>query len=114
MIKIALKHWIYEQCVNVLFDNIYNNFKVNALVRQLKLGEHYSSIYTRFGSEYYNFRNCTVRRTPKHFRDSDVKISFTETIDYGQSPRKPDKIYEVFMRKDEIILRRQNIIEVKI
>ena len=26
MIKIAIKHWIYETCINVLFDNIFVNF----------------------------------------------------------------------------------------
>ena len=26
MIKVALKHWIYEKCIDLLFDNITRNF----------------------------------------------------------------------------------------
>ncbi len=26
MIKLALKHWIFDRCIDVIFDNVTNNF----------------------------------------------------------------------------------------
>lgn len=44
MIKIALKHWIYERCIDMLFDNIARNFKV--IRTKIKVGDYYRRLVT--------------------------------------------------------------------
>lgn len=44
MIKIAFKHWIYEACINVLFDKIENNFRS---VHKLIIGRTYNNLTIR-------------------------------------------------------------------
>lgn len=47
MFKIALKHWIYETCINVLFDKIGNNFcRVNRNI--FNVGDKFTYIKTKF------------------------------------------------------------------
>jgi len=42
MIKIALKHWIYEVCIEQLFDGISRNFIIpKNMLRTFQIGEQY-------------------------------------------------------------------------
>lgn len=50
MIKIALKHWIYEKCINVLFDGIKKNFNLSRNY-PVRVGEFYSTIIIKFDNE---------------------------------------------------------------
>ena len=47
MIKTALKHWIYELCINQIFNAINSNFTTVPKKLQLKIGETYSEIWYR-------------------------------------------------------------------
>ena len=45
MIKIALKHWIYEKCIDVLFKAIDNNFCFGPEKNGFKVGDKFKYIY---------------------------------------------------------------------
>lgn len=66
MIKIALKHFIYEKCINVLFDGILNNFSASKN-GEFKVGDRFHSIQVKFESTRVNLSeiqttlyNCTI------------------------------------------------------
>jgi len=81
MIKVALKHWIYEVCIEQLFSGITKNFNIGNFLR-FKKGDHFEYIYFRFsetntifkfydveitdimcdGSYPLNFRKCEIIR----------------------------------------------------
>lgn len=44
MIKIALKHFIYEKCIDVLFNAIENNFCTNTENSEFKIGDTFEHI----------------------------------------------------------------------
>lgn len=62
MIKLALKHWIYEHCIDVLFGNIRKNFIPAKLNKKFnfRIGKFYHAIevnrrHTTGGfTRYYN------------------------------------------------------------
>jgi len=64
MIKTALKHWIYDYCINVAFDNIQNNFMVNNNKNKvLELGNYYKTLgftVTNVGCDYIEFLHCNI------------------------------------------------------
>jgi len=47
MIKIALKHLIYETCINVFFDKISVNFFNNINDKMFKIGDKFAYINTK-------------------------------------------------------------------
>lgn len=57
MITTALKHWIYEHCIAVLFDNISNNFTPNKTsLSNVKVGDRFEYILypaARVGKVYF-------------------------------------------------------------
>jgi hypothetical protein len=61
MIKIALKHWIYDYCIKLLFEKISLNFNTFNIKQKFKVGEKYRIIEelggTGYGRIYYN---CVV------------------------------------------------------
>jgi hypothetical protein len=64
MIKIALKHWIYDYCINVAFDNIQKNFIIKTLP-SLKVGEYYKKIgfkVTNSDIDYMEAFHCRISR----------------------------------------------------
>lgn len=54
MIKVALKHFIFEVCIEQLFSNIINNFKLPS--PKFKVGDKYSHISINTGSRWFNER----------------------------------------------------------
>jgi len=65
MIKVALKHWIYDYCINVAFTNIQNNFMINNNKNKvLKLGNYYRTLGFTVSDlrtyNYVNFFHCHI------------------------------------------------------
>jgi hypothetical protein len=45
MIKIALKHWIYDYCIDLVFKEIKSNFFINCLnMKNIKIGDRFGVI----------------------------------------------------------------------
>ena len=63
MIKVALKHWIYELCIEQIFENIKNNFVIKLNPYQFKKGEIYTYILL-YGEcraiQRYNCVDCKI------------------------------------------------------
>ena len=62
MIKIALKHWIYEKCIDVLFKTINNNFLLGHKVNEFKVGDKFEYIVIKDSNPGYLIRmyDCTI------------------------------------------------------
>lgn len=60
MIKVALKHWIYEKCINVLFNNIICNFYI-PIKNILHTGDKFHIIISKTGSPYGLWRFSDVK-----------------------------------------------------
>jgi len=78
MIKVALKHWIFEVCINVLFSFTEKNFKRNIPrdVFALKKGDTFKSVVSYDldmgdgrGDGDYSFIDCVVTRESKYSLD---------------------------------------------
>ena len=67
MIKVVLKHWVYERCIDIVFNKIRDNFQpISVMLDQLVVGEWYRNIAVSFVLEddtetttvYYT--NCKI------------------------------------------------------
>ena len=60
MIKVALKHFIYEKCINVIFDTIINNFSLSK--RRFNVGDKFAEIkiYRNDDSNCIVLYHCTI------------------------------------------------------
>ena len=77
MLKTAIKHYIYELCINIFFDNIEKNFvllnkkqSINSKRNQIKVGDYYKSIYEIdvFEEDFYrHFYNCSIVKVAKDY-----------------------------------------------
>lgn len=66
MIKLALKHWVYEQCIDVLFNAVKNNFSDRY---RFKVGDKYVYLAITCVDTtkwHYVFNNVTITRTYYH------------------------------------------------
>jgi hypothetical protein len=63
MIKIALKHWIYDYCIKMIFNNIQKNFNIYGN-KKFKIGSRFKRIEAETGFcdriEHIIIRNCKV------------------------------------------------------
>jgi hypothetical protein len=58
MIKVALKHYIYDYCIDLIFKGISSNFIGFSYNKNLKVGDRYSLIVERSGItgvEWYHY-----------------------------------------------------------
>jgi hypothetical protein len=81
IIKVAIKQFIYESCIDVLFDNIQTNFFLSATDEVPKVGDFYKRISHFEDDEHYH--NCVIREIEQ--RVSINKVSYyllTVTYDY--------------------------------
>lgn len=97
MIKIVLKHWIYEKCINVLFNTIDRNFNTPTSSR-VKIGKCYSKIIIDYTLYPYAtditdtdrviqciYYNCIVTHVDdKYFRYTTNRV---DTYDKSDKPR---------------------------
>jgi len=63
MLKIAVKHIIYEFCIDLIFERIKANFNHNLSRKFPKVGEFYSRIAHKHDDESYC--NCIIERIEK-------------------------------------------------
>ncbi|GAG41652.1 unnamed protein product [marine sediment metagenome] len=66
MIKTAIKHWIYEACINKLFNGFFVNFKKPDISFNPTDGEVYAFIeVTGLSIPHLNriYYNCEIRHT---------------------------------------------------
>ena len=52
MIKIALKHWIYEKCIDVFFETITKNFFFSYKQNEFKPGNKFASIVIKLSDPF--------------------------------------------------------------
>lgn len=69
MLKVALKHWLYERCISIIFDRIGFNFnRPNRLsfggIQGIKIGRGFSRLnFKRCGTKkctYYQYSHGTI------------------------------------------------------
>ena len=63
MIKIALKHWIYEKCINAFFEKVNKNFLLSHNPNDFRLGDRFEYITVVFitdGRTVLKMYNCTI------------------------------------------------------
>jgi hypothetical protein len=93
MIKVALKHWIYERCLDVLFERIQSNFigfVVN--VNNLKIGDSLELIEDKSG-RYYNCVIVSIENDNIYFsceRSETLECNFISEIINFWSTKKGD------------------------
>ena len=58
MIRTAIKHYIYEKCIEVFFDSIITNFK--RIPTRFKIGERYTLLIIRQEDQFIELHHCTV------------------------------------------------------
>jgi len=62
MIKVALKHFIYEKCIDVIFDGIINNFSVSK--KRFNVDDRFTEIKVRLtnwsNDRYTVLYDCTI------------------------------------------------------
>jgi len=97
MIKIALKHWIYEKCIDTLFTAISRNFGNPILetkkIGEIKVGDRFHEIFvsnTFCGIEISNFKHFNAVVT-KVFIPSVYDIESCKKV--GEPP--PDPCFEI-------------------
>ena len=89
MIKIALKHWIYEMCIDVLFKNIGNNFLLGHEQNEFKVGDKFEYIFLKpngFSQVASRMYNCTILRKINEF--IVIKFSYGEQFSYKDNTIK--------------------------
>lgn len=59
MIKVYLKHFIYEKCITVLFDGIFNNFSASKN-EEFKVGDGFHSLQVKISDIQTTLYDCTI------------------------------------------------------
>jgi hypothetical protein len=68
MIKIALKHWIYEQCISVLFEEFHKNLILGNYVEkidEIKIGDKFRIIKEILLNRIDEYYYCTITEIHK-------------------------------------------------
>lgn len=63
MVKIAVKHFVYDFCIDLIFKRIVSNFNSNRITGLPKKGEFYSRVSHNTDDEHYH--NCVVTEVEK-------------------------------------------------
>ena len=104
MIKIALKHFIYEKCIDVIFNAIINNFKTPTTWHKMKVGDRFNYITifespvsrtVYYGPEVVMVENDYFVISGKMFTEIEISDMFAKETDkdyYAVSIDKTDKI----------------------
>jgi hypothetical protein len=113
VIKVALKHWIYDYCINILFNHIKNNFSTFNIKQKFKVGEKYRIIEELGGNGYGRiYYDCVIINGDyEWFGGVFIDIKYGRIDLY-----KPDTVL-YFMEKDNLtatvlVCRVKNIVKV--
>jgi len=70
-----LKHFIYEYCINLLFDNLSKNFNS---IKKYNVGDKYDNLYCYCSAQqYYEMTGIDVRDTCLHI---DIEYTNVEIV----------------------------------
>lgn len=86
MFNTVIKHYIYEKCIDVFFDNIINNF--SAFSSRFKIGETYKSIIIKQKTEFIEVDNVRILNIAGNilfmqvsgYREYDLDYNLQNTI----------------------------------
>lgn len=59
MIKVAIKHYIYDYCIDLVFSGIKNNF-MKIPIEKIKVGDKYQLIVEQIGETLYYHYDCVI------------------------------------------------------
>lgn len=109
MIKLALKHWAFEKCIDLLFENIENNFDIV----DITVGKPFNALNCKFisprnGNEWamHYTDGMIVEEASTHitfkakYQEAFLMIGESNTPHYA-SPRYPNEVS--YILKDDII-----------
>jgi len=85
MIKVALKHFIYEKCIDVLFNAIDKNFM--GPYREFKVGDTflYMEMRSNYNYLYYVFEGVEIIKIyPSEHGDYGVQIKYMTFTRYNR------------------------------
>jgi hypothetical protein len=106
MIKTTLKHWIYELCINELFDEVKRNFEIKPFLK-IKINDRLSYIKIHIDGDIKSstiFYNCII----KDITERLIKFSYNKYISqYG------NKKHVANIPLDNWILLKNDIVEYK-
>ena len=110
ILKVVLKHHIYEMCINVCFSQLKNNFKSDKK-RIPEPGEKFACIHDKVNDDIYF--NCAVIRITdceiyKDFTDSEKRelafaISFDRSEYDGQTINENDIEYFTYGDMENLV-----------
>lgn len=65
MIKLAIKHWVFDRCISVLFDTIKENFSLRKklTINTISIGDEfeYLYVYSAFDKKWtFKYFDCIV------------------------------------------------------
>jgi len=108
MIKIALKHFIYEKCINVLFDGIINNFSTQKVIKftadMFHKGDAYNYIKVYHDDKLRIFYECSIDiLCPR-----SIAITYERYVECDKEGNRNDSykyapVVRAFLLYDEII-----------
>jgi len=101
MFKIAVKHFLYDFCIDLIFKSIKANFNNNTSNKFPKVGEYYSRVSHKYDDE--NYRNCIVKGVEKRINKSNenyylihIKYEYTSGKIFNDDEWAEDKLNEYF------------------
>ena len=76
-----IKHFIYEYCINLLFDNISKNFNS---IKKYNVGDKYNKLYCYCSAdEYYEMTGIDVTDTYLHIDTEYINVEIEYVTDYS-------------------------------
>lgn len=70
MLLTALKHYIYEMCIDVAFRSLIRNFNVKNASDIPHVGDFYRTVSHIYADEYYN--NCTIQSVEQRVNSNGI------------------------------------------
>lgn len=100
MLKVCIKHFIYDFCINVFFDRLKANFNTILLSRVPRAGDFLSKISHKYDDEHYY--NCTINSVKKYNSDQKETYYIIElcyqscngTVFKEDDPENDDDLYD--------------------
>jgi len=103
MIKTALKHWIFEGCINILFDRIGNNFTKNTKLP--KIGDKFKMVRYRYPEYKSTFNEIFDALVIGRIADY-IEFSYGERYSYYEADsHDTQREFDVYSPLKKIIYR---------
>ena len=100
MLKVCIKHFIYDFCINVFFDRLKANFNTVLLSRVPRAGDFLSKISHKYDDEHYY--NCTINSVKQYTNEKKETYYLIElgyqscngTVFKEDDPENDDDLYD--------------------